>query len=46
MELSGDGEIVTLHNEIPEGAKMVRKKISKDVFERWTLRSKEKWNER
>ena len=44
VELSGEGEIVTLHNELPEGAKMVRKEISKEAFERWTLRAKEKWN--
>jgi len=23
---------------------MVRKEISREAFERWTLRSKEKWN--
>ena len=44
VELSDDEEILTLHTEIPEGAKMVRKKISKEAFERWTLRAKEKWN--
>ena len=44
VELSNDEEILTLHTEIPEGAKMVRKKISKEAFERWTLRAKEKWN--
>ena len=44
VELSSDGEIVTLHNSLPEGAKMVKKEISKKVFERWTLRAKEKWD--
>ena len=44
VELSDDGEILTLHTEVPEGAKMVRKKISKEAFERWALRAKEKWN--
>jgi hypothetical protein len=44
VELSSEEEIITLHNEMPEGAKMVKKKISKEAFERWTLRSKEKWN--
>jgi len=44
VELSDDGEIMTLHNEIPEGSKIVRKKISKEAFERWALRAKEKWN--
>ena len=44
VELSDDGEILTLHTALPEGAKMIRKKISKEAFERWTLRAKEKWN--
>ena len=44
VEISSDGEILTLHTELPEGAKMVRKKISKEAFERWTLRAKEKWD--
>ena len=43
-ELSDDGVILTLHTERPEGAKMVRKEISREAFKRWTLRSKEKWN--
>ena len=29
VELSDDGEILTLHTEIPEGAKMVREEIKK-----------------
>ena len=44
VELSDDGEILTLHTELPEGAKMVKREISKEAFKRWTLRSKEKWN--
>ena len=44
VELSDDGEILTLHNELPEGAKIIKKEISKETFKRWTLRSKEKWN--
>jgi len=46
VELSSNGEILTLHTELPEGAKMVKKKISKEAFERWTLRAKEKWNKK
>ena len=38
-----DGEVIALYNEIPEGAKMVKKDISKEAFERWTLKAKEKW---
>ena len=44
VELNSDGEILTLHTELPEGAKMIKKKVSKEAFERWTLRAKEKWN--
>ena len=44
VELSSNGEILTLHTELPEGARMVKKKISKEVFERWTLRAKKKWD--
>jgi len=39
-----DGEVIALYNEVPEGAKMVKKDIDKEAFERWTLRAKEKWN--
>ena len=44
VELSDDGEILTLHNALPEGAKMVKKEISKEAFKRWTLSKKEQWN--
>ena len=39
-----DGEVIALYNEIPEGATMVKKKISKEAFERWSLRAKSKWD--
>jgi hypothetical protein len=39
-----DGEVIALYNEIPEGAVMIKKKISKEAFERWTLRAKAKWD--
>ena len=39
-----DGEVIALYNEIPEGATMVKKNISKEAFERWALKAKEKWN--
>jgi len=39
-----DGEVISLYNEIPEGATMVKKKISKEAFERWSLRAKAKWD--
>jgi len=44
VELNEAGDVVRLHNEMPEGSTLVKKKISKEAFERWTLRSKEKWN--
>ena len=40
-----DGEVIALYNEVPAGATMVNKKISKEAFERWSLRAKEKWNQ-
>ena len=39
-----DGEVIALYNESPEGATMVKKKISKEAFTRWSLKAKEKWN--
>ena len=39
-----DGEVIALYNEIPEGATMVKKDISKEAFQKWTLKAKEKWN--
>mgnify|MGYP003135386581 FL=1 len=38
-----DGQVVTLHSELPEGAIMVDKEVSKEALKEWTLRSKEKW---
>ena len=39
-----DGEVIALYNEIPDGATMVKKDISREAFERWTLKAKERWN--
>ena len=39
-----EGEVIALYNEIPEGATMVKKDISKEAFVRWSLKAKEKWN--
>ena len=38
-----DGEVIALYNEIPDGAILVKKDISKEAFMRWTLKAKEKW---
>ena len=38
-----NGEVIKLYNEIPDGAKLVKKDISKEAFERWSLKAKEKW---
>ena len=40
-----DGEVISLHNEMPEGStlSMDKKKITKESMEKWTLKSKEKW---
>ena len=37
-----DGEVIALYNEIPAGATLVKKKISKEAFARRSLRAKEK----
>ena len=39
-----DGEVIALYNEIPAGATMVKKDISKEAFMRWSLKAKEKCN--
>ena len=41
-----DGVVVTLHSEIPEGAVLVDKEVSKQALKDWTLRAKEKWKNR
>ena len=38
-----DGQVITLHNELPEGAVLVDKNVSKQALKEWTLRAKEKW---
>ena len=38
-----DGEVIALYNEVPTGAKLVKKNIDAAAFERWSLRAKEKW---
>ena len=43
VEIKND-EVVALYNEVPEGATMVKKDISKEAFQRWTLKAKEKWD--
>ena len=45
VELNEEGEVVKLHNEMPEGStlSMDKKKITKESMEKWTLKSKEKW---
>ena len=38
-----DGVVITLHSELPEGAILVDKEVSKEALKDWTLRAKEKW---
>ena len=38
-----DGKVITLHSELPDGAVMVDKEVSKQALKEWTLRAKEKW---
>tara|TARA_R110002051_G_scaffold44350_2_gene89841 strand:+ start:242 stop:553 length:312 start_codon:yes stop_codon:yes gene_type:complete len=39
-----DGEVIALYNEIPAGAVLVNKKITKEAMKAWTLRAKAKWD--
>ena len=45
VEISKDGEVLKLYNEIPDGATLVDEKITKEAMKAWTLRAKEKWNQ-
>ena len=45
VEISEDGEVLKLYNEVPEGATLVNEKITKEAMKAWTLRAKEKWNQ-
>ena len=38
-----DGKVITLHIELPDGAVMVDKAVSKEALKEWTLKAKEKW---
>ena len=38
-----NGEVIKLYNNIPDGATLVKKDISKEAFERCSLKAKEKW---
>jgi len=45
VELNEAGEVVKIHNEMPEGSTLSldKKKVTKESMEKWTLKSKEKW---
>ena len=45
VELNEAGDVVKLHNEMPEGSTLSldKKKVTKESMEKWTLKSKEKW---
>ena len=38
-----NGKVITLHSELPDGAVMVDKEVSKEALKEWTLKAKEKW---
>ena len=38
-----DNEVIKLYNEVPEGAVLVKKKVTKEAFKKWSLKAKEKW---
>ena len=39
-----NGEVIKLYNNIPDGAKLVKKDIDAEAFKRWSLRAKAKWD--
>ena len=43
VEISSDGKVIKLYNEIPEGAVLVNKKVTKEALKEWTLEAKKKW---
>ena len=45
VELNEAGEVVTLHNEMPEGSTLSldKQKITKESLKKWTLKKKEQW---
>ena len=38
-----DNKVIKLYNEIPEGAVLVKKKVTKEAFRQWSLEAKKKW---
>ena len=38
-----DDEVIKLYNEVPDDAVLVKKKVTKEAFNKWTLKAKEKW---
>jgi len=38
-----DNKVIKLYNEIPEGATLVKKQVTKKAFEEWSLEAKKKW---
>ena len=46
VEISSDGKVIKLYNEIPDNAVLVNKKITKEAFKEWTLEAKKKWEKK
>ena len=38
-----DNKVIKLYNEIPEGATLVKKQVTKEAFKKWSLEAKKKW---
>ena len=38
-----DNKVIKLYNEIPEGATLVKKQVTKKAFKEWSLEAKKKW---
>ena len=39
-----DGQVIALHNEMPDGAKMIDGDVTKEQMKDWTKKAKERWN--
>ena len=42
VEIEND-KVIKLYNEVPDGAVVVNKKITKEAFKQWSLEAKKKW---
>ena len=41
-----NGQVIALHNEMPDGAKMIDGDVTVEQMKQWTQKAKEKWNKK